>query len=337
MGKVCFSPRRSWARLPGALSLPPPSGGEARVPGFSLQTRGACQAPCQTSGACGAGLGTGGASPRAPARCAAATQRHSRGGSDAMAGSESPREGPGSAARSGRTPAGLAAAGAEGGGGTRPQAPPRPAPPRPSFFARSDVCEPPLRVAPPRCVRLRLRLRNGLRPRSPAGSPSLHPPPFSTLGPQLPVGSASWNRAWSYPNLHASGGQKPSLESNFNPVALGHRSGWKSQISPLRRSAGSPAPRPPSTPPAWGRPESAPLPPRRTEEARPGGGGMCVYWGTSRPRGHGQRSQRRHAVGARVPRQTQRELAAHVVGHEPASHEVVAPGEAASAALGRTQ
>lgn len=51
----------------------------------------------------------------------------------------------------------------------------------------------------------------------------------------------------------------------------------------------------------------------------------------------GLRSQCRHAVGASVPRQAQSELSAHVVGHEPAGHEVVAPREAASAALGRGQ
>lgn len=129
-GEGLFLAQAVLGSSPRCPLTPPTPGGEARVPGFSLQTRGACQAPCQTPGACGAGLGTGDASPRAPARCAAATQRHSRAGSDAMAGSESPREGPGSAARSGRTPAGLAAAGAEGGGGTRPQAPPGPAPPR---------------------------------------------------------------------------------------------------------------------------------------------------------------------------------------------------------------
>lgn len=47
------------------------------------------------------------------------------------------------------------------------------------------------------------------------------------------------------------------------------------------------------------------------------------------------RSQRRDAVGARVSRQAQSELSAHVVGHEPAGHEVVAAGEAAGAGLGR--
>ena len=72
----------------------------------------------------GAGRGSRGASPRAPARCAAATQRQSSVGSDDMVRSEGRREGPSSAAHSGRTPAGLAAAGAEDGGGTRPQATP---------------------------------------------------------------------------------------------------------------------------------------------------------------------------------------------------------------------
>lgn len=154
----------------------------------------ACQARCQRVGRLGgwAGLGAGGASPRVPARCAAATQRQSSGGSDAMAGSERPRKGLGSAARSGLTPAGLAAAGAESGGerDRRPrpvQAPPRPRdPPRPWV---TSVCEQPLWVAPlgeSGCASA-LRLA-GLLPPSPAGSPSLSPPSTLHVGSQAACG-----------------------------------------------------------------------------------------------------------------------------------------------------
>lgn len=48
-------------------------------------------------------------------------------------------------------------------------------------------------------------------------------------------------------------------------------------------------------------------------------------------------SQRGHAVGAGIFWQVQAKLPAHVVRHEPASHKVVAPGEAAGAALGRSE
>lgn len=150
MGKVSSPPQA----VLGSVSLVPshslhpwagkrdPGLGKRVVPGFSLQARGHTRPAARRSGAYGARLGAGGASPRAPARCAAATQRQSSGGSDAMVGSQRPKEGSGSAAHSGRTPAGLAAEGAEGGGGTRPQAPPGPgpAPSRPSFFALRDFC-----------------------------------------------------------------------------------------------------------------------------------------------------------------------------------------------------
>lgn len=47
--------------------------------------------------------------------------------------------------------------------------------------------------------------------------------------------------------------------------------------------------------------------------------------------------QRGHAVGAGIFWQAQAKLAAHVLRHEPAGHKVVAPGEAAGAALGRSE
>lgn len=115
-----------------------------------------------------------------------------------MAGSERPREGPGSAARADLTPAGRAATGAEGGGGRGPQATPRPgpAPPEPSSLARGDfgaLATSPGR--PLRCVRLCLRPQAGLHPPPPPPVTSWkslpQPTPFSTLGPKLPVGRAS--------------------------------------------------------------------------------------------------------------------------------------------------
>lgn len=146
------------------------------------------------SGAPRAVLGVGGASPRDPARCAAAAQKQSSGSSDAMAGSERPSGGPGSAGRSGRTPAGLAGAGAEGGGGTRPQAPPRPghAPPGPREAAASE----PAPWAPP-SVRPAAPPPSGWRASLVAArwKPLLQPgpPPALHVGTRGAAGRASWN------------------------------------------------------------------------------------------------------------------------------------------------
>lgn len=68
-------------------------------------------------------------------------------------------------------------------------------------------------------------------------------------------------------------------------------------------------------------PEAARPRGRRGAQRRPrrgGSGGTSVYW-------RGRLSKRSDAFGARVPRQAQSELSAHVVGHEPARHEVVTP------------
>lgn len=117
-----------------------------------------------------------------------------------MAWSERPREAPGSAARSGQTRAGLVAAGAESGGVTRPQAPPRPspAPSRPRSSALGDFgwvsnlsgSPPPLGASA--CASA---LRLACVPRRRLQVPSSTHLPFSTLGLKLPVGNASWNRA----------------------------------------------------------------------------------------------------------------------------------------------
>lgn len=189
---------------------------------------------------------------------------------------------------------------------------------------------------------VRQDLQAGLRPPVAGYNPSLHPSSILYVGFQAACGKCLSESGLKLPE--PSRFRRPEILRRVRLRPNGLRPSKQAGspgINPLRRLAKSLTLYLPFIPPALGRlgtggksfPASAH--PRRTEEASPGGGGTSVYWRASKPRGRGWRSQRRHAVAACVPWQAQSELSAHVVGHEPAGHEVVAPREAASAALGQ--